>query len=216
MSEHYSLSSLNKINRHPERAAYDRDAVYAIIDKATICHCAISEESSPVIIPIIHGRIGDRIFLHGAVASRLQRAIAEGSNVCLSFTVVDALVLAKSIFHHSMNYRSVVAFGKGGILTSSEEKMEALKAISEHLLPGRWDEVRGVAPAELQATSVVYIDITSASAKSRSGKPIENSNDEALPIWSGILPISQQYGTPVPADEFSALAPLPRSIQTAR
>jgi nitroimidazol reductase NimA-like FMN-containing flavoprotein (pyridoxamine 5'-phosphate oxidase superfamily) len=200
------------VSRHAERGAYDKKTIYEIIDNTIICHAGIAIDGNPVVIPIIHGRVGDRIFLHGAHASRLLQHITTGNTVCLTFTIIDALVLAKSVFHHSMNYRSVVAFGTGGLVETDQEKLKALQAISEHVLAGRWEEVRPIAAAELNATSVIYIDIHAASAKQRSGLPVENENDLALPYWSGLFPLSEKFSTPQPADDFSRGAELPKSV----
>ena len=197
------------------RGNYDRNTVYEIIDEATICHVGFEVNGQPFVIPTIHGRMEDKIVFHGAVASRLLEHISTGKPICVTFTIVDALVLAKSIFHHSMNYRSAVVFGKGGIFESDAEKLLALEAVSEHLLPGRWNEVRIPDEKELNVTTVAYIQIESASAKKRVGPPIEDKNDIDLENWSGVLPIRQTFLETIPADEFSASAGLPDSIKTA-
>lgn len=185
----YPKTPRNRVRRLPARASYDAEAIYRIIDDAALCHVAFAEDGQPFVIPALHGRLGDQVVIHGAPASRLLRHIAAGHPVSLAFTLLDGLVLARSAFHHSVNYRSAVVFGQGRAVEQDAEKLRALEAISEHLLPGRWAEVRAPSRAELQATKVVAIAIESASAKMRSGPPSDDEEDYALPVWAGVLPL---------------------------
>jgi nitroimidazol reductase NimA-like FMN-containing flavoprotein (pyridoxamine 5'-phosphate oxidase superfamily) len=193
----FHSGSTHRINRLPKRGIYDRPAIHRILDEALICHVGFAEHGQPYVIPINFARIDDTIVLHGAKASRLLKHIAAGHPVCVEATIVDGLVLARSVFHHSINYRSVVMFGCGRLVTESQEKLEALKAITEHLVPGRWDEARPPSRKELNATSVVSIAIEEASAKVRTGPPVDDEADYALPVWAGILPLQEAPLLPV-------------------
>jgi hypothetical protein len=179
----------NQVRRLPARASYDPDTIYRIIDDAPLCHVAFNEEGQPFVIPALHGRLGDQLVLHGAPASRLMHHVSAGHPVSLAFTLLEGLVLARSAFHHSVNYRSAVVFGRGYVVEEDAEKLRALEAISEHLLPGRWAEVRAPSRVELDATAVVAIAIEGASAKMRSGPPSDDEKDYALPVWAGVLPL---------------------------
>jgi nitroimidazol reductase NimA-like FMN-containing flavoprotein (pyridoxamine 5'-phosphate oxidase superfamily) len=185
----FPRTPLNRVRRLPARASYEPEVIYAIIDEAPLCHVAFSEEGQPFVIPALHGRLGDHVVLHGAPASRLLRQVSAGLPLSVAFTLLDGLVLARSAFHHSVNYRSAVVFGRGRALEQDAEKLEALEAISEHLLPGRWAEARVPNRAELDATAVVAIAIECASAKMRGGPPSDDENDYAIPIWAGVLPV---------------------------
>lgn len=194
---HSTRTQRNRINRLPKRGIYDLEAIHGILDEALICHVGFVDHSQPYVIPINFARIEDTVVLHGAKASRLLKHIAAGHPVCVEATIVDGLVLARSVFHHSVNYRSVVLFGCGRLVTDSQEKLEALKAITEHLVPGRWDEARPPSRKELNATSVVSIAIEEASAKVRTGPPLDDEADYALPVWAGILPLQEAPLPPV-------------------
>jgi len=188
----------NQVRRLPARASYDPDTIYRIIDDAPLCHVAFNEEGQPFVIPALHGRLGDQVMLHGAPASRLMHHVSAGQPVSLAFTLLDGLVLARSAFHHSVNYRSAVVFGRGRVVVDDAEKLRALEAVSEHLLPGRWAEVRAPSRVELDATAVVAIAIESASAKMRSGPPSDDEKDYALPVWAGVLPLELRALEPAP------------------
>jgi nitroimidazol reductase NimA-like FMN-containing flavoprotein (pyridoxamine 5'-phosphate oxidase superfamily) len=177
----------NTIRRLPERGNYERETVYAILDEALICHVGFAIEGKPFVIPMAFGRDGDRLFLHGSVASRLQRNLAGGVEVAVEATILDGLVLARSVFHHSMNYRSVVIFGTARQIVDDEEKMQALRALSEHLAPGRWNETREPSDAELKATSVLELPLSEASAKIRSGPPKDEPEDLGIRVWAGVV-----------------------------
>lgn len=188
----YTRTAKNRIKRLPKRGSYDRETLYSILDEALICHVGFAEAGQPFVIPINFARIQDTIVLHGAKASRLLRHIATGNPVCVEATIVDGLVLARSVFHHSVNYRSVVVFGCGQLVEEHTEKLAALRAITEHLIPGRWNEARLPNRKEMNATTVVSIKIDEASAKIRVGPPIDDEQDYSLPVWAGILPMEEK------------------------
>ncbi len=191
-------SHRSKINRVPSRGYYDKETINQIIDEALYCHVSFVHSNQPYIIPTIHARMNDRIVLHGAKGSRMLKHIAEGNEICIAITLMDGLVLARSVFHHSMNYRSVVLFGKGKLFENKVKKLEALKAITEHLIPGRWEDARKPNEKELKATTVVSIDIDEASAKIRTGPPIDDEEDYNLPVWAGVLRFNKGFGKFIP------------------
>ncbi len=193
----FAKTSQNRVRRMPERGAYDKAVIYPIVDEALICHVGIVEETGePVVIPTLHARRGDQILLHGATTSRLMKVAASGAPLCITVTHVDGLVLARSVFHHSANYRSAVLFGRGTLVTDATEKLAALAAFTEKLVPGRWADARTPTAIELKATSVVAVAIESASAKMRTGDPKDDEEDYALDVWAGVLPIQQQFQAP--------------------
>ncbi len=185
------------VRRLAKRGVYDRAAIHAILDEAFVCHAAVVIDGVPVVLPTGYGRDGDVLYLHGSSANRLLRAMAEGAEVCLTVTLVDGLVMARSAFHHSMNYRSVVVFGKARSITDAEEKRKALRCVSEQIAPGRWDEVRPPTDAELKQTAVVALPLEEVSAKVRSGPPIDDEEDYSWPVWAGVLPLKLRAGEPV-------------------
>jgi nitroimidazol reductase NimA-like FMN-containing flavoprotein (pyridoxamine 5'-phosphate oxidase superfamily) len=201
-------SDRSRVRRRPERAAYDAAAIHGVLDLTGVGHVGIAVEGRPVVIPMLYGRDGDVVYLHGSAASRLTRALATGADVCLTVTVVDGLVLARSAFHHSMNYRSAVVFGRAEAV-HGEEKLHALRVISEHLLPGRWDQVRSPDERELRQTTVLRLTIEDASVKARRGGPVDDPEDLDLPVWAGVLPCALRWDEPVTDDGVSAGAPLP-------
>lgn len=202
----------NRIKRLPERGHYDRETIYRILDEALICHAGFVENGQPYVIPINFARVGDTILLHGAKASRLLKHIEAGHPVCVTVTLVDGLVLARSAFHHSVNYRSVVVFGKGRPVQDEQEKLAALKAITEHLIPGRWQEARLPNRKEMNATRVVSIKIDEASAKIRMGPPGDEPEDYALPVWAGVLPLQEIPLSPIRDELLPEEVPLPTYI----
>lgn len=202
----------SRIKRLPKRGHYDRETIYRILDEALICHVGIVELGQPFVIPINFARIGESIVLHGAKASRLLKFIEGGNPVCVEVTIVDGLVLARSVFHHSMNYRSVVLFGTGRIVEDELEKMAALEAITEHLIPGRWKEARLPNRREMNATLVVSIKIDEASAKIRTGLPIDDEEDYDLPVWAGVLPLREASLSPIRDEMQSKEVALPPYI----
>jgi nitroimidazol reductase NimA-like FMN-containing flavoprotein (pyridoxamine 5'-phosphate oxidase superfamily) len=187
----------SRINRIPSRGHYDKETIYRIIDEAVYCHVSFVQNNQPFIIPTIHARINDRIALHGAKASRMLKHIVEGNEVCIGITIMDGLVLARSVFHHSMNYRSVVIFGKGEEIKEKENKLNALEAITNHLLPGRWEYARQPNEKELSATNVVSVKIDETSAKIRTGPPKDEKEDYDLPVWAGVLPVEKIIRNPI-------------------
>ena len=187
----------NKVRRLPKRAHYDQETIYRIVDEALVCDVGFAEGEQPFVIPTLHVRIGDTLYCHGAPASRLIRHLAAGHPVCIAFTLLDGIVFARAAFHHSVNYRSAVLFSTGRLVESDEERLAALAALTDHLAPGRWAEVRPPNRAELAATAVIAIAIASASAKIRTGLPSDDEEDYALPIWAGVLPLGLRALSPV-------------------
>jgi uncharacterized protein len=197
MTTDYPPAELNRVNRHSERGRYNKDEIYPILDEALICHVGIVEDGQPIVIPTIHARINDTVYLHGAVASRLLQHLRDEHPVCITATLVDGIVFARSVFNHSMNYRSAVVFGMGRLVSDADEKYRALTAITEHIAKGRWDEARLPTKKELAATLVVAVAIDNASAKVRSGPPGDDEEDMAFPVWAGVLPFTQVPQAPV-------------------
>jgi nitroimidazol reductase NimA-like FMN-containing flavoprotein (pyridoxamine 5'-phosphate oxidase superfamily) len=208
-------SPRSKVRRLPERASYDREVVNEILDEGLVCHVGFQIEGQPFVIPTVYARDGDALLIHGSAASRMLRRLREGPDACATVTLVDGLVLARSAFHHSMNYRSVVVFGRARVLEGSE-KLEALRAIVEHAFPGRYEEVRGPKRSELRQTLVLHLPIEEASAKVRSGPPVDDEADYALDVWAGVLPLATTPGTPVPDPRLSPRATLPRLLEDYR
>jgi len=197
----FEQTKLNQVKRVAKRGQYDKETVFGVFDHAWICHVGFVGETHPTVIPMFHVRVGDEIVFHGATTSRLMQMLASGSPVCLSAAIVDGLVLARSLFHHSMNYRSAVAFGTGRLITDRDEIMAAFKALSDRVMPGRWDDARQPSETEIKATSLVAIKIDSASAKIRTGDPADDAKDMELPVWAGVVPFPQVLGPPEPASD---------------
>lgn len=211
MSEHEAgpRSEASEVRRLPERARYDAATVHAVLDAASVGHAGfVGSDGRPVVIPMLYGRDGDRLYLHGSVASRLQRTAGAGVDVCLTVTILDGLVLARSVFHHSMNYRSVVVFGRARRV-DGDEVDHGLRVISDHLLRGRWEQARPPSPVELRQTSVLALEIEEASAKVRDGGPEDEPEDLALPVWAGVIPLTPTWGEPVPEPGVPPDAPAP-------
>ena len=186
-----------RVRRVPKRGHYDNTTIYGILDKGYVCHIGLDTGDHPVVIPMIYGRIEDELFIHGATKSRLmQDSIKNGKEICLTVTLLDGIVLARSAFHHSMNYRSVVVIGKPYLVEAADRKMAALKAISDNMLPDRWEEVRLPNATEMKATTVVGLKIADASAKIRTGPPSDDQADYDLNIWAGVLPMQMAFGKP--------------------
>ncbi len=192
-------TKLNTVQRRPQRGVYDKDTVHAIIDEARVCHVGIVEEDGqPVVIPQLHVRVGDNLYLHGSRGSRLLQYLESGKKVCVTLTLLDGLVLARSAFHHSMNYRSVVVFGSGRTVDDDGEKSAAFQALVDKVMPGRWNDTRQPDENELAGTALVAISIEVASAKIRTGPPIDDEKDMGLPYWAGVMPIRETLGMPIP------------------
>jgi nitroimidazol reductase NimA-like FMN-containing flavoprotein (pyridoxamine 5'-phosphate oxidase superfamily) len=197
MSEPYTPTARTRVVREADRAVYDRAAAYQILDEGFICHVGFAVDNQPFVIPTSYGRAGDNLYIHGSAASRMLRRIDEGVPVCVTVTLLDGLVLARSIFNHSMNYRSVVVLGTAVAVEDSPEKLAALRALSEHILPGRWDEARQPNERELKATLVMRLPITEFSAKVRQGPPVDDEEDYAFPTWAGVVPLKMVAGAPI-------------------
>lgn len=201
MAEQYPISKENKVRQIREKAAYDKVTVHAILDAGIVAHVAFIQDDAPVVVPMLYGREGERIFLHGARKSRVIRLLESTDRASLNVTLVDALVLARSAFNSSMNYRSVTVFGKPVFVDDREEKLHAMHVISEHTMPGRWAELRAPLEKEIKMTGVVALEIESASAKV-SDKPVpeDEEADYDIPVWAGILPMTAQYHSLVGCD----------------
>jgi uncharacterized protein len=177
------------LKRLPQRGSYDREAINQILDEGFVCHVGFIVDGQPFVIPTGYSRVDDKLFFHGSQASRMLRTLEKGIDVCVTVTLIDGLVLARSAFHHSMNYRSAVVFGCATIVDEPEEKLAALLALSEHMIPGRWADVRKPNERELQLTTVLSLPLTEASAKVRTGPPLDDEEDYDLPVWSGVIPL---------------------------
>lgn len=212
MSQTFSKTTRNKVKRLPERGHYDSAVIYPIIDEALICHVGFVQDGQPFVIPTLHARQGDRILLHGAKGSRLLRHVASGGEVCIAITLMDGIVLARSVFHHSINYRSAVIFGRGSLIEGEEARLEAMEQFTERLIPGRWRDARPPNPVELKQTTILAVAIESASAKIRTGPPKDDEEDLALPVWAGVLPLSQTFGVPIADPDLKAGTEIPDYI----
>ncbi len=176
------------MRREPERGVYDRETIDAILDEGLVCHLGFVHDDQPYVIPTLYARVGDEVYVHGSAASRMLRTLDGGADACLTVTLVDGIVLARSIFNHSINYRSVVVLGRASRVEDADEKLHALEAFSDRLLPGRWADVRPPTDNELKATSILRIPLDEASAKVRTGPPKDEEADYALPVWAGVIP----------------------------
>ena len=185
------------LKRLPKRGAYDRQLVYGILDEGFICHVGFTVEGQPFVIPTGYARVDEQLFIHGSQVSRMLRTLSSGIDVCVAVTLVDGLVLARSAFHHSINYRSVVMFGRARIVDDREAKLAALFAFSEQVIPGRWNDVREPTEQELKATTVLALPLVEVSAKVRTGPPIDDEEDYALNVWAGVLPLRIAAGAPI-------------------
>jgi nitroimidazol reductase NimA-like FMN-containing flavoprotein (pyridoxamine 5'-phosphate oxidase superfamily) len=201
----YATTDRTRVRRLPQRASHERDTVHAILDAALVCHLGFVVDGQPFVIPTLHARVGDAVVVHGSSKSRTLDALA-GGEVCLTVSLIDGLVLARSAFHHSVNYRSVVVFGRARTVTAEDEKRAALRAFVERLYPGRWDTVREPTVAELKGTHVLSLPLDEAVAKVRTGGPIDDAEDMTLPVWAGVVPLKMVAGAP------SADAQLPPGI----
>src|SRR6202050_738621 len=197
MSQPSMPTARTRVVREAERAAYDRETVYQILDEGFLCHVGFAVEGQPFVIPTSYGRVESNLYIHGSAASRMLRQMKDGVAVCVTVTLLDGLVLARSIFNHSMNYRSVVILGKATLVDDPEEKLEALRLLSEHILPGRWDDSRQPNDRELKQTSVLHVPIEEFSAKVRTGPAIDDEEDYAFPTWAGVVPLEMMAGQPI-------------------
>jgi hypothetical protein len=209
MSETNAPATRTRVVREPDRGVYDREAVYRILDEAFICHVGFSVDGQPFVIPTSYGRDGDNLYIHGSAASRMLRNLEKGIPVCVTVTLLDGLVLARSIFNHSMNYRSVVVLGTATLIDDPAEKRAALRRLSEHILPGRWAESRQPNERELKATFVLRLPIAEFSAKVRQGPPIDDEEDYAFRTWAGVIPLRTVAEAPIPDERCGAEIPVP-------
>ena len=207
-----STTPRTTLRRHRERGQADRTALYAVLDAGLICHLGVVAGGGPVVLPTAYGRDGDTLYLHGSSANGALRA-AGGQPVCVTVTHMDALVAARAVFSHSVNYRSAVIFGTAAVVTDEDERWQALRLITDHLIPGRWAAARQPTSKEMAATAVLSLPLTEASVKVRTGPPGDGPEDEALNVWAGVLPIEVSFGTPVPAPGLRADIPLPAHIR---
>jgi nitroimidazol reductase NimA-like FMN-containing flavoprotein (pyridoxamine 5'-phosphate oxidase superfamily) len=192
------------IRRLPKRAVYERTQIDAILDEGLICHVGFVADGQPFVIPTGYVRVGSQVYFHGSAASRMLRTLTEGVDVCLTVTLLDGLVLARSAFHHSMNYRSVVILGQARLVTDPAEKWEALRSFTNHVARDRWEEVRPPNEQELKATSVLALPLDEASAKVRQGPPLDDEEDYGLPVWAGVAPVRARIGSLEPDDRLAA------------
>ena len=205
-----------QLGRLPNRGSYDPVAINAVLDAAFLAHVGFQVNGQPLVIPTLYGREEDKLYLHGSAASRMLLELETGVPACVCVTIVDGLVLARSAFHHSMNYRSVVAFGTARKLEDPEQKTRALRIISEHLIAGRWNDVRQPTAKELKATAVLEFAMEEASAKIRTGPPVDDEEDYSLPVWAGVLPLRLEEKAPIPDPRLAEDAVVPQYIIRAR
>jgi uncharacterized protein len=210
MQDIFPVTNRTRIVREANRAVYDRDAIYQILDEAFVCHVGFAADGQPFVIPTMFARVGDAIYFHGSAASRMLRGLTEGLGICLTVTLTDGLVLARSVFNHSMNYRSIVALGTATLIQEPSEKLDALRAFTEKLLPGRWNDARQPNEKELKATSILKLPLTEVSAKVRTGGVEDDAEDYALPVWAGIVPMHLAVDPPQRDECCDPSIPTPR------
>jgi uncharacterized protein len=204
-----SPTERTRVVREAHRGAYDRETIDIILDEGYVCHVGFSVDGQPYVIPTLFARIGDAIYFHGSAASRMLRNISAGISVCITVTLTDGFVLARSVFNHSMNYRSVVALGKATLVDAPEEKLEALRAFTEKIIAGRWNDARQPSEKELKATSILRLPLTEVSAKIRTGPVEDDASDYALPVWAGVIPLALSPGTPIRDERCDPAIPTP-------
>jgi uncharacterized protein len=200
------------LKRLPERGSFERAQINAILDEGFICHVGFVVDGQPFVIPTGYARVSEELFIHGSQASRMLRTVGKGIDVCVTVTLIDGLVLARSAFHHSMNYRSVVVLGRATVVEGRDEKIAALRALSDHIIPGRWGEVRGPNERELQLTTVLSIPLTEASAKIRTGPPSDDEEDYALPVWAGVIPLRIAADAAIPDSRLLSGVQISKSV----
>ena len=212
MTKHTTQSKRTRLKRLPKRGSYDRETIYSILDEGFICHLGFTVDGHPFVIPTGYARMCDDLVIHGSAASRAMKTAGEGIDVCVTVTLLDGLVLARSAFHHSMNYRSVVIFGKARVVTDADEKNRALEALTEHIVPGRWADVRWPTELELKATTVLKLPIDEASAKIRTGGPIDDEEDYEMDVWAGVLPLKLATEETIPDERLQNEIPVPNYV----
>jgi len=205
--DNYPPTARTKVRRLPKRASYDRLAVHGILDEGFVCHVGFAVDSQPYVIPTVYARADETLYVHGSAASRMLRTLTQRVPVCITVTLLDGLVLARSAFHHSLNYRSVVVIGNARLVDDPEEKLRALHWITDHVAPGRWQQVRAPNALELKQSSVLALPLAEVSAKIRSGPPVDDEADYSLPIWAGVVPVTTQLGRPIDDGRVAAGAP---------
>src|SRR5271156_3864367 len=213
MTQPFTPTPRTKVQRLPDRGKYDRETVHAILDQGFVCHVGFVVDGKPFVIPTNYARVNETLYLHGSSASRMLKTLAGGVNVCVTVTHVDGLVLARSAFHHSVNYRSVVILGTARLVEDPAEKMEALRLFTEHVMKGRWDDVRQPTEQELKATTVLALPLEEVSAKVRTGGPIDDEADYTLPVWAGVLPLEVAVKTPIPDEKRQQDRPVPEYLK---
>lgn len=211
-----NLTKRTELRRLPDRGSHELETIDSILDAAFLAHVGFHVNGQPFVIPTLYGRAGETLYLHGSAASRMLRELETGVPACVTVTIVDGLVLARSAFHHSMNYRSVVAFGTARKITDPAQKTHALRVISEHLIAGRWNDVRGPSDQELKATAVLEFSMEEASAKVRQGPPLDDEDDYTLPVWAGIIPLRMEAKAPVPDSRLAEDTEMPEYVQRYR
>ncbi len=211
-----SPTARSQLRRLPDRGSHEPEIVHAILDAGFLAHVGFCVDGQPFVIPTLYGREGDKLYLHGSAASRMLRELQTGMPACVTVTMVDGLVLARSAFHHSMNYRSVTAFGTAAKIEDPAQKTRALRIVSEHLITGRWNDVRSPSEKELKATAVLEFSIEEASAKIRQGPPLDDEDDYSLPVWAGVLPLTLEAATPVPDPRLPDGVEAPEYVRNAR
>jgi uncharacterized protein len=209
MPDTFPVSSRTRAVREANRAVYDRTAIYQILDEAFVCHVGFTTEGQPFVIPTMFARVGDYLYFHGSAASRMLRGASDGLPVCITVTLTDGLVLARSVFNHSMNYRSVIALGNATLIDELAEKIRALEAFTEKLIPGRWNDARQPNEKELKATSILKLPLTEVSAKVRSGAVEDDADDYALSVWAGVIPLRLMADAPIRDEHCDPAIPTP-------
>lgn len=209
MSDSFSVTERTRVVREANRAVYDRKAIYKILDEAFVCHVGFAAEGQPYVIPTMFARVGDAIYFHGSAASRMLRGAGNGLPVCVTVTLLDGLILARSVFNHSMNYRSVVALGTATLISEPAEKWEALHAFTEKLIPGRWEDARQPNEKELKATSILKLPLTEVSAKVRTGGVEDDADDYDLKVWAGVIPLQLVPDAAIRDERCDAATPTP-------
>ena len=209
MQDSFPVTGRTRVVREAHRAVCDRDAIYQILDEAFVCHVGFTADGQPFVIPTMFARVGDNLYFHGSAASRMLRSLAAGTPVCITVTLLDGLILARSVFNHSMNYRSVVALGQATLIDDPTEKLRALQAFTEKLIPGRWNDARQPNEKELKATSILKLPLTEASAKIRIGDVEDDAEDYSLPVWAGVIPLRLVADPPVRDSRCDQAIPTP-------
>ena len=214
MSENQMPTQRTRVIRESERGVYDRETVYRILDDGFLCHVGFAVDGQPFVIPTSYGRKDSNLYIHGSAASRMLRQLKQSVPVCVTVTLLDGLVLARSVFNHSMNYRSVVILGKATLVDDPDEKLGALRILAEHIIRGRWDDARQPNEKELKATSVLRVPIEEFSAKVRTGPPIDDEEDYSFPTWAGVIPLQLTVSTPIPDPRLDPAQPAPEYVES--